>query len=114
MTSYTLVCALDELSLDTPARAEVDGTVVALVRCLDASGTDVVYAVDDRCTHANVSLSEGEVDHCQIECWLHGSRFDLSTGRPSGPPATIPVATYPVLVQDGSVLVDVSAEPKES
>jgi len=64
-----------------------------------------VFAVDDTCTHANVSLSEGELDDHTLECWLHGSRFDIRTGDPSGPPATVPVNVYPVKVQDGEVFV---------
>ena len=56
------------------------------------------YAVHDKCSHADVSLSEGEVDGCTLECWLHGSRFDLRTGEPTGLPATEPVAVYPVKI----------------
>ena len=70
---------------------------------------DDVYAIHDECSHAAIPLSEGEVDGCEIECWLHGSRFDLRTGKPSGPPATEPVPTYPVRVEGGDVLVDVTA-----
>ena len=66
-----------------------------------------MHALDDVCSHAEVALSEGEIDGDTIECWLHGSRFDLGTGTPSGPPAVEPVAVYPVTVLDGDVLVDV-------
>ncbi|WP_341350872.1 Rieske 2Fe-2S domain-containing protein [Nocardioides convexus] len=52
-------------------------------------------------------LSEGEVADCTIECWLHGSTFDLRTGKPTTFPATEPVATFPVEVRDGDVYVDV-------
>jgi 3-phenylpropionate/trans-cinnamate dioxygenase ferredoxin subunit len=54
-----------------------------------------------------VSLSEGEVEGCTVECWLHGSRFDLRSGKPLDPPATQPVPVYPVRVEDGSVYVEV-------
>ncbi|GAA1996159.1 hypothetical protein GCM10009719_00630 [Nocardioides kribbensis] len=72
-----------------------------------------VFALQDLCSHAAVALSEGEVapgagGQCQIECWLHGSRFDLRTGKPTGFPATEPVATFPVEVRDGEVHVDVT------
>jgi nitrite reductase/ring-hydroxylating ferredoxin subunit len=63
---------------------------VSLVRTEDGE----VHCIDDACTHANVSLSEGELDGCMLECWLHGSRFDLRTGQPSGPPATVPVTVH--------------------
>ena len=65
---------------------------------------DEVFAVEDQCSHAAVPLSEGEVERdggsCTLECWLHGSRFDLRTGQPSGFPATEPVATFPTEVRD--------------
>jgi 3-phenylpropionate/trans-cinnamate dioxygenase ferredoxin subunit len=83
---------------------EVEGVELALVR-----DGDVVYAVVDECSHAAIPLSEGEVEGCEIECWLHGSRFDLRTGKPSGPPATDPVPTYPVRVEGDDVLVDVTS-----
>ena len=69
-----------------------------------------VRAVSDVCSHADVSLSEGEVDGETIECWLHGSRFDLVTGRPSGLPATQPVPVFPVTIEGDIVLVDVPAD----
>ena len=69
---------------------------------------DEFFAIQDLCSHAAVPLSEGEVDDCQIECWLHGSRFDLRTGKPTGLPATEPVAVFPVEVRADGVYVDVS------
>lgn len=100
---FVRVCELGELAVDEPALAEINGVRVALVR----DGQDVVRAVNDTCSHANVSLSEGDVEGCTIECWLHGSRFDLNTGEPTGPPATAPIAVYPVRIQDGDVFVAV-------
>ncbi|MFC6713867.1 non-heme iron oxygenase ferredoxin subunit [Branchiibius cervicis] len=105
MSEFVRVCALGDLTRNTPALAEIDGRPVAIVRDED----DHVHAVDDTCSHANVSLSEGEVDGCTIECWLHGSAFDLNTGEPTSLPATEPIAVYPVKVEDGDVLVDVTA-----
>ena len=61
---------------------------------------DEFFAVENICSHAAVALSEGEVDDCTVECWLHGSRFDLRTGKPTGLPATEPIATFPVEVRD--------------
>ena len=49
--------------------------------------------------------SEGEIDDCTLECWLHGSRFDLRTGEPTGLPATEPVPVYPVEIHDGWIYV---------
>jgi len=88
-----------------PRRVVVDGTPVCLVRV-----GETVHAVSDLCSHADVSLSEGEVDDTTIECWLHGSRFDLITGKPTGLPATRAIPVYPVSVHDGTVLVDTRPE----
>ncbi|GGM63219.1 (2Fe-2S)-binding protein [Longimycelium tulufanense] len=81
----------------------MDGTPVVLVR-----DGDEVHALHDVCTHAEVALSEGEVTGSGIECWLHGSCFDLHTGKPSSLPATEPVDVFAVSVRDGDVYVDVT------
>ncbi|HEY2672396.1 MAG TPA: non-heme iron oxygenase ferredoxin subunit [Rugosimonospora sp.] len=99
------VCAVEDIKPGTAISAEIDGTPVALVRTDDGD----VHAVYDECTHAAVPLSEGEIEGCTLECWLHGSRFDLRTGAPTGLPATEPVPVYPVEVRDGFVFV--SLEP---
>jgi nitrite reductase/ring-hydroxylating ferredoxin subunit len=96
------VAALADLADETAVRVQVGSTRV----CLARSGGEV-FAVNDICSHADVSLSEGDVEDGTVECWLHGSRFDLRTGRPTGLPATRPVATYPVTIEGGDVLVDV-------
>ena len=100
---FVRVCRLDELPHVGVAAADIHGTIVAIVRTEDGT----VHAVDDTCSHANVSLSEGELDGCTLECWLHGSRFDIRTGEPSGPPATIPITVYPVKIEGDEVLVAV-------
>ena len=98
---FVRVCRVDELPETGVAAADINGTVVAIVRT--ESGD--IHAVDDTCSHANVSLSEGELDGCTLECWLHGSRFDIRTGEPSGPPAIIPINVYPVRVENDEVFV---------
>jgi 3-phenylpropionate/trans-cinnamate dioxygenase ferredoxin component len=101
---FSRACALAEIPAGEALAATVDGVGLAVVR----NGDDV-YAIYDECSHAAIPLSEGEVEGCEIECWLHGSRFDLRTGKPSGPPATDPVPTYPVRVEGDDVLVDVTS-----
>ncbi|MDR2348872.1 MAG: Rieske 2Fe-2S domain-containing protein [Bifidobacteriaceae bacterium] len=64
------------------------------------------YAIGDVCSHGPVLLSEGEFEGCTLECWGHGSRFDLATGVPENLPATGPVPTYPVRLEAGQVVVD--------
>ncbi len=106
----TVTVRLADLRVDQPRRIIVDGVPVALVRTDGA-----VYAVSDVCSHAEVSLSEGEVSDCTIECWLHGSRFDLRTGEPSGPPAFEPIPTYPVQIEGhGDEAVVLVAVPEEA
>ena len=83
-------------------RFDIDGHRIAVVRIGDS-----VYAIGDRCSHADYSLSEGEVD-CDaktLECWKHGSTFDLRTGEPETLPATRPVPVYDITVRDGDVVV---------
>ena len=98
---FVRVCRVDELPAFGAAAADIYGQVVAIVRTKEGE----LYALDDTCSHANVSLSEGELDDHTLECWLHGSRFDIRTGEPSGPPATVPVNVYPVKVEGDEVYV---------
>lgn len=95
MSEWTPVGNLSDFPAGSATRVMVGATAVAVVTTAEG-----VFAVSDVCSHAEVSLSEGEVDDCAIECWLHGSRFDLRTGKPSGPPATTPISTYEVAVSD--------------
>lgn len=107
MSGYVKVCELGDLTVGIASPARVDGHLLAIVR----TGDREVHAVDDTCTHAQVSLSEGEVEGCTLECWLHGSRFDLRTGEPTGLPATVPLAVYPVKLDGDAVLVSLDKEP---
>ena len=102
MTTFLRACAVADLADNQPRRFLVDGVPVAVVRT-----EGEVFAIHDVCSHANVALSEGEVDDQTIECWLHGSRFDLVTGAPTGLPATKPVPVYPVKIDGDDVLVAV-------
>jgi 3-phenylpropionate/trans-cinnamate dioxygenase ferredoxin subunit len=88
-------CALDEVPLDEALGVTIGRHDVAIAR-----HDDEFFAVENLCSHAAVALSEGEVEDCTVECWLHGSRFDLRTGKPTGLPATEPIATYAVEIRD--------------
>ena len=99
--SEARLCTLDELSSDSALRVELPAIDVAVVRV----GGEI-FAIEDVCSHADFPLSDGEIDGCTIECALHGSRFDLRTGKPSGPPATLPVRVFPVTVADGDVYIE--------
>ena len=100
--AFERACALDEVPTDEALAVTIGRYDVAVAR-----HEDEVFAVENICSHAAVALSEGEVSDCTVECWLHGSRFDLRTGKPTGLPATEPIATFPVDVRDGDIYVDV-------
>ena len=102
MAEYVRACAVADLADDTAIGIEVDGVPVCL-----AKTEGEVLAIHDVCSHADVPLSEGDVEEGTVECWLHGSRFDLRTGRPTGLPANRPVPVYPVKIDGDDILVAV-------
>ena len=106
--TFERVCSLSEVPNDGCLRIELPDVDVAVVRF-----DDEVYAIEDLCSHAEVALSDGDVDEVDgaptIECAMHGSCFDLRTGEPTNLPATEPVPVYPVRVEGDDVLIDVDA-----
>jgi 3-phenylpropionate/trans-cinnamate dioxygenase ferredoxin subunit len=100
--SATAVCAFDDLPDGTARRFVIDDVAVAVVRI-----GDDVYAIGDVCSHANVSLSDGDVwcDERELECPKHGSAFHLETGEPSTLPATQPVPVFDASVVDGQIMI---------
>jgi 3-phenylpropionate/trans-cinnamate dioxygenase ferredoxin subunit len=111
--AFERVCALSEVPENGALRVELADIDVAVVRFEGA-----LYALEDRCSHADVPLSEGDVELFRgaptIECFLHGSCFDLRTGEPTNLPATEPVDVYPVRVEGEDVLVDTEADATAS
>lgn len=93
---------LEELPRGRGHRVEFGPHRVALFRV-----GDEVYAIGDRCSHAEASLSEGELYGTEVECPRHGSAFDVTTGEVLGLPATRPVPVYRVAVEDGTVYLEV-------
>jgi 3-phenylpropionate/trans-cinnamate dioxygenase ferredoxin subunit len=112
--AFTRLCSLADVKEPGALRVELEDLgfagreAVAVVRF-----EGEVFAIEDLCSHAEVPLSEGDVEEFKgaptIECWLHGSCFDLTSGRPTNLPATEPVPVYPVRVDGDDVLVDVDA-----
>ena len=98
------LCAVSDVKDAMPVRFDVGAHRICLVRL-----GDDFYAIGDTCSHADVSLSEGEVDadSKHIECWKHGSCFSLETGIPDVLPATRPVPVYRVSVEGDDVIVEV-------
>lgn len=95
MNESVVLCYLDELRDRVPTPKLIYGLPLVLVRV-----GDEVFALFDECSHSCVPLSEGDVTEDSIECWVHGSTFDLRTGQPSGPPAVDPVEVYPTSIDD--------------
>ena len=104
-------CALADLAAGAALRVVLDGHPVALVRLGDR-----VHAIDDTCSHAEVSLAEGEVDtaECALECWKHGSLFDLRTGEALTLPAIRPVAVHKATVVADEVFVTLAEDGEAS
>lgn len=102
--SAVRVCSLEDLAENRAQKFDVDGVAVAVVK--DAAGE--VFAIGDVCTHGDISLSEGFVEDDTLECWAHGSKFSLRTGKPLNLPAYEPVPVFEVSISDGDVFVDTS------
>ena len=96
------LCSRGEIDSGSARRFDIGGHRIAVVRI-----EDDFYALGDRCSHANVSLAEGDVyaDEKEIECWKHGSTFSLVTGQPQSLPATKPVPVYEIQVEGDDVMV---------
>ncbi len=100
MTARRTGLRTDDIAEESAVHIDVDGQPVCVAR---SAGR--LYALRDVCSHADVALSEGDVEDGAVECWLHGSRFDLATGKPTGLPAVKPVPTYTVSTEGDDVLV---------
>ena len=107
MTSATSisVCPAAELGEGEMRLVEADGRKIGVFRC--AAGE--LYAIEDRCSHDDGPLAEGEFDQgtCTVECPRHGSLFDIRTGRPKTLPAYQPVETFEVREEDGEIKLEV-------
>ena len=98
------VTQLDSLPRDRGVRVSIGEHRIAVFRV-----GDQVYAIGDRCSHAEASLSEGELWDTSVECPRHGSEFDLKTGEALSLPATKPVPVYDVSVEEGTVYLELEA-----
>ncbi|ABS05572.1 3-phenylpropionate/trans-cinnamate dioxygenase ferredoxin subunit [Kineococcus radiotolerans] len=105
-----VACALADLPPGEVVRVDRP-ELTAPVSVFNVEGE--LFAIDDACTHADESLSEGWVEDCAVECPRHASAFDLRTGEPSGPPALVPVRTHLVEVVGDDVVVEVGTPRPE-
>ena len=98
------VCSVADLAENEASRFVLEGVPIAVVK--DSAGE--VFAIGDTCTHGDISLAEGFVEDDTLECWAHGSKFELTTGKPLTLPAYEPVPVYVVTITDGDVYIDPS------
>jgi 3-phenylpropionate/trans-cinnamate dioxygenase ferredoxin component len=98
------ICAVDDLPPGAKRVVTWEDLEIGIVNC-----NGEILAVEDRCSHDDGDLMEGDVDeeNCTVECPRHGSEFDLRTGKPLNLPAYVPIETYPVTVVDGVIKVEV-------
>jgi 3-phenylpropionate/trans-cinnamate dioxygenase ferredoxin subunit len=98
------ICPVSELPPGSMKLVEWEELEIGVFNC---AGT--IYAMEDRCSHDNGPLVEGDLDeeNCTIECPRHGSLFDLTTGKPTTLPAYVPVDTFPVIIADDLIKLEV-------
>lgn len=100
------ICAVEEIKKGKAIRVKIGDDAIAIVR----TKADQVYALDDKCSHGEISLSEGFVDNETIECWAHGAKFSLETGEALTLPAYEPVAKYEVIIDNGDIFLEIDAD----
>jgi 3-phenylpropionate/trans-cinnamate dioxygenase ferredoxin subunit len=100
------ICAVEDIKPGKAIRVKVGELAVAIVR----TKAGEVRALDDKCSHGEISLSEGFVDNETIECWAHGAKFSLETGAALTLPAFEPVAVYEVIIDNGDIFLEIDAE----
>jgi 3-phenylpropionate/trans-cinnamate dioxygenase ferredoxin subunit len=100
------ICAVEDIKKGKAIRVKIGEEAIAIVR----TKADQVYALNDKCSHGEVSLSEGFVDNETIECWAHGAKFSLETGEALTLPAYEPVAKYEVIIDNGDIFLEIDAD----
>jgi 3-phenylpropionate/trans-cinnamate dioxygenase ferredoxin component len=104
VTEIISVCPVDELPPGDRRVVEWEDYEIGV---FNVDGE--ILAIEDRCSHDDGTLADGEVDaaQCVVECPRHGSRFDLRTGKPLTLPAYVPVETFPVRIEDGHIKLEI-------
>ncbi|MEY4042518.1 MAG: hypothetical protein RL529_85 [Actinomycetota bacterium] len=100
------ICAVEDIKKGKAIRVKIGEEAIAIVR----TKADQVYALNDKCSHGEISLSEGFVDNETIECWAHGAKFSLETGEALTLPAYEPVAKYEVIIDNGDIFLEIDAD----
>jgi len=100
------ICAVEDIKKGKAIRVKIGDDAIAIIR----TKADQVYALNDKCSHGEISLSEGFVDNETIECWAHGAKFSLETGEALTLPAYEPVAKYEVIIDNGDIFLEIDAD----
>ena len=100
------ICPVEDIKPGRAIRVKVGDHAIAIARTKSGD----VKAIDDKCSHGDISLSEGFVDENSIECWAHGAKFSLETGAPLSLPAYEPVAVYDTFIEDGVIWLEYEAK----
>lgn len=100
------ICKVEDIKPGKALRIKIGEEAIALVH----TKTGEFKAIGDKCSHGEISLSEGFVEDNTIECWAHGAKFSLDTGAPLTLPAYEPVATYEVLIENGEIFIEVDKD----
>lgn len=100
------ICAVEDIKPGKAIRVKIGELAIAIVR----TKAGEIRALDDKCSHGEISLSEGFVDNETIECWAHGAKFSLETGEALTLPAFEPVAVYEVLIENDDIFLEIDAE----
>jgi len=99
------ICPVDDIKPGNALRVTIENHPIALVRLEDGN----FRAIDDKCSHGEISLSEGFVEDETLECWAHGAKFDLNTGVPLSLPAYEAVKIYEVIIENEEVYIEYEA-----
>jgi 3-phenylpropionate/trans-cinnamate dioxygenase ferredoxin subunit len=100
------ICAVDDIKPGKAIRVKIGETAIAVVK----TKAGEIRALDDKCSHGEISLSEGFIDNETIECWAHGAKFSLATGEALTLPAFEPVAVYEVIIDNDEIFIEIDAE----
>ncbi|MEY4321854.1 MAG: hypothetical protein RL167_582 [Actinomycetota bacterium] len=97
------ICRVDEIKAGKAIRVKIGDDAIAIAKTKSGD----VYAIDDKCSHGEISLSEGFIEKDTIECWAHGAKFSLATGEALTLPAYEPVKTYEVLIENDEIFLEI-------
>ena len=100
------ICDVDDIKPGKAIRVKIGETAIAVVK----TKAGEIRALDDKCSHGEISLSEGFIDNETIECWAHGAKFSLATGEALTLPAFEPVAVYEVIIDNDEIFIEIDAE----